>query len=237
MKYKENCDVIIATNKSQNSPIGYTLTVTFKEGKDKICFPSGRIELKPREKKLVFRESDKGFKIGSLGGKRIGFRVTNKSLCPFIIPYVGNFNLLHDDLRNYYYIDLENTGAKVKKYTVEKQQEDTEQLEKYIVPEQSEWYVSTKAKQDLIKANSDLEFQKSYIEELEKENKLLKEEIIDMRGKITSLEKDLPKSVKEELKNSCINAMREYLDAEEFREAKTISELISIVFEGKKITH
>ena len=235
---KNDSDVIIASNRSKNSPIGYTLTVTFKQGKDKLYFPSGRIELRPREKKLVFRESEKGFKIGSLGGKRIGFRVTNKSLCPFIIPYVGNFNLLHDDLRNYYYIDLENAGAKPKKkYTVEKQQQDVEQLEKYIVPEQSEWYVSTKAKQDLIKANSDLEFQKSYIEELEKENKLLKEEIIDMRGKITNLEKDLPKSVKEELKNSCINAMREYLDVEEFREAKTISELISIVFEGKKITH
>ena len=235
MKYKD-CDVIIATNKSQNSPIGYTLTVTFKEGKDKICFTSGRIELKPREKKLVFRESDKGFKIGSLGGKRIGFRVTNKSLCPFIIPYVGNFNLLHDDLRNYYYLDLENTGAK-KKYTIENQKENTEQLEKYIVPEQSEWYVSTKAKQDLIKANSDLEFQKSYIEELEKENKLLKEEIIDMRGKITNLEKDLPSNTKDELKNSCINAMREYLDASEYKEAQTINELIGFVFEGKKIAH
>ena len=235
---KNDSDVIIASNRSKNSPIGYTLTVTFKQGKDKLYFPSGRIELRPREKKLVFRESEKGFKIGSLGGKRIGFRVTNKSLCPFIIPYVGNFNLLHDDLRNYYYIDLENAGAKVKKkYTVEKQQQDTEQLEKYIVPEQSEWYVSTKAKQDLIKANSDLEFQKSYIEELEKENKLLKEEIIDMRGKITNLEKDLPRNTREELKNSCINAMREYLDAEEFKAAKTISELVSIVFEGKKITH
>lgn len=233
----DSSDVIIASNKSKNSPIGYTLTVTFKQGKDKICFPSGRIELRPREKKLVFRESEKGFKIGSLGGNRIGFRVTNKSLCPFVLPYVGNFNLLHDDLRGYYYVDLENAAKVKKKYTVEKQKEDTEQLEKYIVPEQSEWYVSTKAKQDLIKANSDLEFQKSYIEELEKENKLLKEEIIDMRGKITSLEKDLPRNTREEVKNACINTMREYLQEEEYKEAKTINELIGFVFEGKKIVH
>jgi len=237
MKRNDSSDVIIATNKSQNSPIGYTLTVTFKEGKDKICFPSGRIELKPREKKLVFRESDKGFKIGSLGGKRIGFRVTNKSLCPFIIPYVGNFNLLHDDLRGYYYVDLENAGAKAKKYSIEKQQEDTTQLEKYVVPEKSEWFATAKSKQDLAKAGEEIEFQKKYIEELEKENKLLKEEIIDKRGKITSLEKDLPKSVKEELKNSCINAMREYLEEAQYKEAQTINELIGFVFEGKKIVH
>lgn len=231
---KKECDVIIASNKSKNSPIGYTLTVTFKEGKDKIYFPLGRIELKPRERKLVFRESEKGFKIGSLGGNRVGFRVTNKSLCPFIIPYVGNFNLIKDELRGYYYIDLDNPlGNKKPRVTVTKDNliEKPEELSK------SEWYTTSVQKQELVKANEDLEFQKKYIEELEKDNERLKDELIDMRGKKTALERDLPKSIKEELKNSCINAMREYLEEAQYKEAQTINELIGFVFEGKKIVH
>lgn len=240
---KNEFDINIRSNKCAAAPLGYSIVVGMKRGIENICFSGlgSRIDLRPKEHKLIFKPSATGFKIGNIGpkngSKQIGFRVTNKELVPNLLTYTGTFNIIKDDLRGYYYIDLDNPGGRNKNPHIMKKELTPAPITKPEDLEKSEWYTTTKTKQELVKAGEEIEFQKKYIEELEKENKLLKEEIIDMRGKITNLEKDLPRNTREELKNSCINAMREYLDAEEFKEAKTISELISIVFEGKKITH
>ena len=266
-KSARESDVIIRSVNSKNSHLGYMVSISIKTGIKSLYFDSGKVEIRPRGKKLVFINStDKNYK-ESNGynlhgiGMRTGFKISDREKAPQILTYVGNFNFIKDEVRGWYYIDLDNPGGR------DNQKQPVQ--EKYVTdPNDAEWFRALKERQKKNDTSSQQSFNDEYvklcdeenaryketIKELEAKLKTKEEEIVQLKAsndevslklkdkeneinKISALNNETIEKMKnlvspEKYKERCINLLRKCLSNKEYEKAQTINELITQVFES-----
>lgn len=232
-------DVKIVTNKMQNSKLGYSISVVFKNGSEKLYFdPAKKVELWVKgPNRIVFRQDreGRGNKIGILGASNIGFKMTNTEIIPNILPFCGSYKFHKDELRGYYYIDKENqSGHDDLIRMANSSPEEARAIDKQVADPNVITMESVQPlrifdavpKSELKKVQEELEFQKNYNEELERDISKLKEDVEYYKG----LLKDAPGLEKNKIRNLCIEYMRKRIDDMEYNEAHAVNDLITAIF-------